>query len=231
MGRTELVGTELCQAASCRSAGEGRGRAGNGSFVCTVCQDCLATDLLNLPALYSDCSGGTAREAVRVIRKVPQKRSTTDCMTPAAAEIRSAIRTVLASWAGLVAEERRLEPPARDIAALARFLCKHVAWLTRHPAAGDLVDEIRELTRAARNIAYPDTIRRVYIGCCPAGDCDGDLVALIRSRSDRRPSEIVCTISHDHSWPITKWTKLARQVREVKGESVGAWKRDGRSDS
>lgn len=223
MGRIELVGLELCRAASCRSAlnggaEEGRGRAGNGWFVCEVCRDHLANDLLNLPALYADCNGVTAREAVCVIRKVRRKGSTTDCMTPAAAEIRSAIRTVLASWAGLVADERRLEPPARDIAALARFLGKHVAWLTRHPAAGDVVDEIRDLTRAARGIAYPDTIRRVYIGCCPAGDCDGELVALIRSRNDQRPSEIVCTISRDHSWPITRWTKLARQVREVKGE-------------
>jgi hypothetical protein len=143
-------------------------------------------------------------------------------MNPAAAEIRSAIRTVLASWAGLVADERRLEPPARDIAALARFLCRHVAWLTRHPAAGDLVDEIRDLTRVARSIAYPDTSRRVTIGRCPAGGCDGALIAVIRCQDDVRPAEITCTATGSHSWPATRWAKLARQVRNARGDSVGS---------
>lgn len=216
-GEGTLVGSELCQAASCPSAlngcsTEGPGRAGYGWFVCTVCRDRLVKDLRNLPVLYSDCNGGVAPEVVRAIRRVPRKSPNTDSMSPAAAEIRSAICSVLASWAGMVADERRLEPPARDIPALTRFLCRHVEWLTRHPAAGDMVDEIRDLTRTARSIAYPNSIRRIHIGSCPDGDCDGELVALIRSREEL-PSEIVCTISPDHSWPVTRWTSLARQVR------------------
>jgi hypothetical protein len=140
-------------------------------------------------------------------------------MNPAAADIRSAIRTVLASWAGLVADERRLKPPARDVPALARFLCRHGEWLSRHAAAGDIADEIQDLTRTARNIAYPDRIRRVHIGYCPDGDCGGDLVALMRPDGDPLPSEIICTISPGHSWPITWWTKLARRIRS-QGEST-----------
>lgn len=214
----KLIGRELCQAASCRgawngSAGEGPGRAGDGWFVCKVCRDRLATDLLSLPALYSDCNGGGGPDVMRVIRRVARKSATTDSMSPAAADVRSAIFTVLASWAGLVAGERRLAPPARDIPALAQFLCRHVEWLTRHPAAGDLVDEIRDLTRTARNIAYPNSIRRVHIGCCPDGDCDGKLVAVMRRHGDLLPSEIICTVSPDHSWPVTRWSTLARQVR------------------
>jgi hypothetical protein len=184
-----------------------------------ACRDRLVNSLLNLPALYSDCNRGASSKVVRVIRKVPRKSATTDSMNPAAADIRSAIRTVLASWAGLVADERRLEPPTRDLPALARFLCRHVEWLTRHPAAGDIADEIQDLTRTARSIAYPDSIRRVHIGCCPDGDCDGDLVALISTHRDLLPSEIICTISAGHSWPATSWTKLARQIRGQGGST------------
>jgi hypothetical protein len=213
----------LCRAASCRSArngstGEGSGGADGGRFLCMACQDRLVNNLLSLPALYSDCDRGASAKVVRAIRKVPRKSATTDSMNPAAAEIRSAILTVLASWAGLVAVERRLEPPARDLPALARFLCGHVGWLTRHPAAGDMADEVQDLTRAARNIAYSNSIRQVHIGYCPDGDCDGDLVALIRPHGDL-PSEIICTISPGHSWPVTWWTKLARQMRGQGGST------------
>jgi hypothetical protein len=44
------------------------------------------------------------------------------------------------------------------------------------------------------------------------------LVALIRPRGDLLPSEIICTISPSHSWPVTWWTKLARQIQR-QGES------------
>lgn len=177
-------------------------------------------DLLSLPALYSDCDRGVGPEIVRVIRRFPRKSAANDSISPAAAEIRSAIRTVLASWSGLVAEERGLERPARDIPALCRFLCRHVDWLSRHPAAGDLVDEIRDLARNAHGVAYPDTVRRVPVGCCPTPHCDGELVAQMRRRDDTLPSEIVCTVSPHHSWPATSWTRLARQVKRSQGESA-----------
>jgi hypothetical protein len=214
----------LCRASSCRSArngsaGEAPGRAGGGGFVCLACRDRLVNNLLNLPVLYSDCNKGASQKVVRTIRKVPKKSATSDLMNPAAAEVRSAILRVLASWAGLVANERRVEPPARDLPVLARFLCRHVEWLTRHPAAGNIADEIQDLARTARNIAYPNGVRRVRIGYCPDGDCDGDLVALMRPQGDLLPSEIICTISPSHSWPITWWTKLARKMRS-QGEST-----------
>jgi hypothetical protein len=206
----------LCGATSCQE--EGPGRAGSGGFLCMACRDRLANNLSDLPTLYSDCNKGASPKVVRVIRNAPRKSVTTDLINPAAAEIRSAILTVLASWAGLVADERRLGPPARDVPTLARFLCRHVGWLTRHPAAGDVADEIQDVTRTARKVAFPNGIRRVHIGYCPDGDCDGDLVALIRPHGDLLPSEIICTISPSHSWPVTWWTKLARQMRS-RGES------------
>lgn len=170
-----------------------------------------------MPTLHSDCDKGAGQRVVRVTRKAPRKSAATDLMNPAAAEMRSTIRTVLASWAGLVADERRLEPPAREISALARFLSRHVTWLSRHPAAGDMADEIEDLMRAACDIAYPSNIRRVHIGYCPVSDCDGELIAHIRPQDDIHPSEIVCSLSSAHAWPITWWSKLARQMRKTQG--------------
>ncbi|WP_234313737.1 hypothetical protein [Streptomyces sp. NBRC 109706] len=173
---------------------------------------------MQLPTLYADCHRETAVDGVRVIRKAPRKSAAANVINPAAAEIRSTIRKALASWAGLVAEERRLPPPARDMATLAHFLGRHIEWLCRHPAAGELADEIRELTRRARDIAYPNDMRRVPIGSCPDDGCPGELVALMRHRDARAPSEIVCSVSPDHSWPATRWTGLARRIRTRQGE-------------
>ncbi|QPP10338.1 hypothetical protein G4Z16_02025 [Streptomyces bathyalis] len=139
-------------------------------------------------------------------------------MNPAAAEVRSSIRTVLASWAGLVSDERRLQPPSREIPTLARFLGRHIQWLTRHPAAGDMAEEIRDLARNARNLAYPNSVRRVPVGSCPESDCAGELFAHIRAHDDLHPSEIICTLSPCHSWPVTCWARLARQIHIRKGE-------------
>lgn len=224
----------LCRAASCRSARNGsRGqearRSGSGEFLCTACRDRLVNNLSNLPTLYSDCNRGASPTVVRAIRKAPKKSAPTDSMNAAAADVRTAILTVLASWAGLVANERRLEPPARDVPALARFLCRHAEWLARHPTAGDVADEIQDLTRTARSLAYPNGVRRVHIGGCPGDDCDGDLVALMRPRDDLLPSEIICTVSSDHSWPITWWTRLARQIRS-RGETGESGERGRRPD-
>lgn len=168
--------------------------------------------------LYSDCNRSAGPKVVRVIRRDPRKNATADPMNPVAAEVRSTILTVLASWAGLVADARRLRPPARDLPALTRFLRRHVDWLSRHPAAGDMADEIQELTLTARNIAYPNSIRRIRIGYCPDTECDGELVALISPHADLR-SEIVCTNSPDRSWPVTWWPKLARQMRSQGGSN------------
>lgn len=152
------------------------------------------------------------------MRKAPRRSADTDSMNTAAAEIRSAIRTVLASWAGLVAGERRVEVPVLDIPALTRFLLRNFEWLTCHPAAGDMADEIQGLVRTARGVAYPDNMRRIRIGSRPGSGCDGDVVALIRRHGDFLPSSIVCTTPSGHSWPITWWNRPARrQMRSREG--------------
>lgn len=200
---------ELCRAASCRD-----GRHGPGArSLCPSCRDRLVRTLDSLPVLYADCVRGVAPSVVRVIRRAPARVGSP---SPGGADIRSAIRAVLASWAGLVAGERGITPPARDVPALARFLGRHADWLSGHSTAGDLVEEIQDLAGTARALAYPDGVRRMHVGGCPDRDCDGDLVALVRTRGGP-PAEIVCSVSPDRSWPVTAWSALARQTR-ARGE-------------
>lgn len=207
---------KLCRSASCAVSGRARSQINDRDSICNSCREHLKSDLLRLPGLYEDCNKSARQESVLAIRKGPRKSSALDAMSPAATEIRSSIRSVLASWAGLVAAERHLNPPVRDVPTLARFLALHVAWLARHDAAADLADEVRELTRTARSIAYPNGTRRVQIACCP-DDCAGQLVAVIHPDSTFQASEIVCTKSPSHSWPAAQWARLAHKIRASQG--------------
>jgi hypothetical protein len=141
-----MSGHRTCRAVSCRNpydanAGVNSDRIDHGQFLCRDCRDRLENDLRNLPELYNDYGKGSGSAGPRVIRKAPGNNADVKVMSPVAAEIRSVFRSVLSSWAGL---------------ELARFLNRHVEWLIRHPAAGDLADEIRDIARAARKITRGD---------------------------------------------------------------------------
>lgn len=211
-----MKGHVLCQVGSCQRPSDNVGKkarsAGDGRLVCSVCLDRLVGDIRSLPTLYDDCMSQTGSGTVRVIRNRPRKSTTADPMSAAATEVRTAIRKVLASWASLVADERRLQRPPRDILELSQFLCRHAEWLAAHPAAAEIVDEIGELTRTARRVAYSHGGGRVPVGSCPT--CSGELVAYMRRREDSLPAEIVCDTVPDHRWPATRWATLARAIQE-----------------
>ncbi|MCD0448182.1 hypothetical protein LO762_03065 [Actinocorallia sp. API 0066] len=167
--------------------------------------------LANLPALYDDCVRREETGTLQVRRRGSRKNRSIDPMSPAAVDTRAAIRVVLEHWAGLVASERRVQPPDRDIRVLTGFLRRHAEWLAAHPAAAEAVDEIRDLVLSARRAAYPKGGARSRVGSCP--NCSGELVALIRAGDDALPSEIVCTSVPEHAWPAARWATLAREMR------------------
>lgn len=203
--------TTLCRIARCRRT---VGTAGGGEVLCAACWDRLVGDLTELPALYSDCGPPTGPGGVREIRRTRRRTATAGPIDPAAVDTRAAILSALASWAGLVAAGRGVRPPARELPALARFLAHNVDWLARHPAVGDLADELHELARAARGTARPTRVRRIRLGRCPGAGCDGEVVALVEPDRGPRPARIVCTATAGHSWPVTWWSKLARQLAD-----------------
>lgn len=129
-----------------------------------------------------------------------------------AADVREAIRGVLASWGGLVVEQRRVAPPPRTVPALAGFLVTHVDWMAAHETATEVTDEVTELVRSARHVAYPEPARRVPVGACVEAGCSGELSTLVRPGEALLPPEISCDADPTHRWHAHQWMQLSRRI-------------------
>lgn len=213
---SSLQGAAACQGAACADngkAGHNPQQAPAGTLLCRRCLHILTTQLASLPALYDECGrrlDGAARPHPRVsggpLPGLP--------FNTAASEARAAILGVLGSWAGMVAQERRVTPPARTAAGLAAFLGRHVSWLAAHSAAAEITDEVARLVRTARSVAYPEPLRRVQIGVCVEAECGGELVALVRQGRPLAAAEITCEADPEHRWTDRQWLQLSRRMRD-----------------
>ncbi|MFG2652909.1 hypothetical protein [Streptomyces sp. NPDC048436] len=136
----------------------------------------------------------------------------------AAAEVRSSIMTVLASWAGLIAEERGVAAPQRHVVRLARFIHENIPWISAHSAASDLIEELTQLIRVARKACDTRHVRIVPIGDCVRSGCTGKLRAVVKAvpgvRS--RPSEIRCNADDSHWWASDEWAALAMRMQTLR---------------
>ncbi|MFE4017435.1 hypothetical protein ACFXPZ_08430 [Streptomyces sp. NPDC059101] len=125
----------------------------------------------------------------------------------AATEVRSGIVVTLASWGGLVAQERGVAAPARTVPSLARWLVGHVEWLAAHPAGGEFSVELQRLVRAARRVTSPGGVRRVSVGACVESGCGGTLVARTGG-AGAGWAEIRCDADAGHRWAECEWGLL-----------------------
>jgi hypothetical protein len=204
----------LCIGAECRrrhESGQVRRRVLAGLQLCRACRDNLAAGLGKLPSLYDECG--------RLLAGSDQPRDRTSGgpmpgmpFNTAAADVRESILGVLASWAGMVVEERRVSAPARTVRALARFLRTHADWMAAHGTATEATQEVTQLVRSARQVAYPNPVRRVPIGTCVEAGCAGELFALVQPQESLLPPEISCAADPCHSWPAHQWMQLSRRV-------------------
>lgn len=207
--------------------------------LCTGCSQHLASQVDELAALYRECGyllGGMRSAQPR--DKITGGRLPGLPFNTAAAEARSEIAAVLASWSALVADERGLARPPYAIESMTRFLAEHVDWLAGHLAAAEASDEITRVHAQARQVARRDEPNRVRVGRCVYEGCEGELVAVLHTRSAGRRDEIVCDAQADHVWSSRQWTQLVtalegRAGREEKagfgGPAAGAGKRHGRA--
>jgi hypothetical protein len=92
-----------------------------------------------------------------------------------ASDLLGALRATLASWCRLVHDEiSDTWPNADTVAAMALFIEAHLRELRKHEAAGELVDEIRQLVvRVMACIDYPEDRTRTVIGRCTMFYDDG----------------------------------------------------------
>jgi len=216
----------LCVAPGCRCYGR---HAPDCLGDCRGCLPRLAADGLRLCRPHAEGLGRDARQAAELydelalalagasspVGRVSGSPDRSRIPNPAAMEARSRIRAILASWCQLIAEERGAELPRDEVADMGEYVARHALWLAAHPAAGDAADELRELVRVARRIAYPDGTRRVDVGPCPHDGCGGTIRALLRRADSLLPSAIVCSASAEHEWPADQWLTLGRQIRKV----------------
>ncbi|MGH3720753.1 MAG: hypothetical protein ACRDRI_18290 [Pseudonocardiaceae bacterium] len=195
-----------------------------GSRLCRACRDELATGLESLPGLYNECGrqlGGSDR---------PRGDTTGSGSMPgmpfnaAAADVRTRILSILGSWSGMVAEKRRVTAPERAVGELVTFLGRHVDWIAAHAAAAEATDEVAQLARAARRVAYPDPVRRVAIGGCVEVGCSGELVAFVHPQEPLLPAEIRCDVDPRHSWLEHHWMQLGHRMDTVpSGATATRW--------
>ncbi|WP_222851160.1 helix-turn-helix domain-containing protein [Phytoactinopolyspora mesophila] len=130
-------------------------------------------------------------------------------LNQAALSAREDIMSILASWAGLVVDERELSSrPERSVRSLSEFLLTQLDWLSDHPAAGDLVSEIHEVATAAQRVMEPDASVRLQIGPCHERDCDGTAHVTTRSQMPA-DYQVRCTYSQE------------RRLADVAGPAAG----------
>ncbi|GAA4227645.1 hypothetical protein GCM10022254_15850 [Actinomadura meridiana] len=202
----------------CEGDGCGRRLTGTGQRrrLCRPCLDTLTGLLGTLPALYRGCGSALEVGAAAGLREKTSGGPLPGlALNTAAVEARAEILAVLASWSGLVAQQRRLPAPRRDVALLARFLLDHVDWLAAHPAAGELTAEIARVARSARRTAHREPVRRIVVGPCAAPGCGGELTAAIRPGHGTR---VRCDADPAHAWDGPQWTGLRREMEPAAPE-------------
>lgn len=123
------------------------------------------------------------------------------------------VPAALASWAGLVAEERDITTAvSTDVHDLCRWLDQHLDWITRQDLAPDFATEIRELVAQLKPVTGEPGRR--HIGLCPnvidegvhSRECGAKLYAPLRGDS------IECRAC-DRVWEADEWLRLGQLLR------------------
>lgn len=218
---------EPCDGDGCRRAaqdGGDRRPVVKGRRLCTSCCARLVEGLRELPRLHAACGAALGRDAARGTKeKITGGATPGLAFNSVAAEARTEIVTTLASWSGLVADERRIEAPPRQVRLLANFLLANLAWLASHPGAPDVSVATARAVDSARRAAYPDAVKRVVVGPCAAPGCDGVLTATVRASRDDEGTQVRCGVDPGHTWDRHEWTRLRREMRRSAPAAEECW--------
>ncbi|MDR3080892.1 MAG: hypothetical protein LBV60_08175 [Streptomyces sp.] len=170
-------------------------------------------ELRRLPGLYEECADRLSAPHAEQLRERTSGGPTPGMpFNSGAADVRSSILQVLGSWAALVVDERGIAAPRREVPLLGDLLSRHADWLAAHTAAGEISQEIAQLTRRARWVTDPQTLRQVPVGDCVESDCGGSLTAEVRPERPELPAEIRCDRDAAHRWFGHQWLQLARRI-------------------
>ena len=206
---------QLCGSRDCRrerAGGRRTCRAEQGLELCRFCCARVRDDLGELPKLYEEFESSLTRFPFAFEERVSGGEMKGLCLNEASVDARREIISVLATWSGMVAKERRLAAsPRRDVPDLAAFLTRHLDWLLAHPAGPYFGDEVAVMTATARRASRSGAVLRLPLGRCVQKDCDGGLFAA--RTADAAPSSVEVRCAAGHVWRCHEWLVLARQLR------------------
>ncbi|WP_242888617.1 hypothetical protein [Actinomadura litoris] len=190
-----------------------------GSRVCVACHESTRSAVEQLPDLFDECAAALAHTAgppVGQIRRGSRRAGIT--LNDRAVAARSAILSTLASWAALIADERRVcRPERREPRALAAFVLTHLDWMLAHSAAVEFANEVVAVARVGRDSA-PDA-GRLEIGECVWPGCNAKIMASPREWDGRGGRDVKCAAGH--VWRPHQWLDLAHQLRRRENPGDG----------
>jgi hypothetical protein len=174
--------------------------------ICTGCRERLEEDLVELPALYELCAHMLDLRRHHFGERVSGPRPRGIALNEAVVGVRADILGVLASWCGLVSVERAVPGPDElGIRQLTTFLSIHLNWLTEHPSAPDLVDEIGEIATTAQEVLRPTTGAPLTLGRCARPGCE-ETVRPEGHADGAQPYRLSCAAGH--AWAPDEWLLL-----------------------
>src|SRR5512144_3192594 len=166
---------EHCDDEQCRGCQPARAR--DGGRLCELHTLHIGQDAARLAELYDVLAlrllGGSGHG-----EPVSGTPDDTRVPNPAAVEVRTDIRHTLVAWYRLISEERGWSLPADEVADLAGYVARSAQWLAATEYADEVADELHDLVRRARQVAYPSGARVIEIAPCPVEGCGGTVKAI-----------------------------------------------------
>jgi hypothetical protein len=206
---------QLCESQHClRERGRGRGRRvyiAEQGLLCMFCRGWAHDNIFELPKLYGELDSSLIRFPFALEERVGGGEVKGLCLNEASVNARFDIMSVLATWSGMVAQERRVTRPAdRDVTGLAVFLSRHLDWLLAHHAGACFADELAVTTATARQAGRRDSAPHLSLGCCVEDDCGEALYATGIGADARSSAQVRCEAGH--VWQPHEWLVLASLV-------------------
>lgn len=155
-----------CEDDDCR--GCGKAQAADGVYLCRLCVKRLGHDAFNAAWRYEALGRVLTGQGGSGEFGYAKGENAGLSLTPAAVELRSAIRTTLVAIVRVIGEERGITLPSDHVESMATFILTHQEWLAAHDAAAEHAKDLRDIATdpAAFRMAFPSSSDRLFIGEC-----------------------------------------------------------------
>jgi hypothetical protein len=204
----------VCGSQNCRKERAGGRRvylAERGSQLCSFCYARVRDDMVELPKLCDELESSLIRFPFAFEERIRGGALKGLCLDEESVDARSDIISMLATWSGMVAGERKLSKPiSRDVPGLAAFLIRHLDWLLAHPMAPYFADEVATIAATARRVSRPSPVPHRPLGYCVEEGCDASLYAAATAADARSPVQVSCEAGH--IWQAREWLVLASRI-------------------